>query len=49
MFSSLLTRHVAHLPNHGVLPGDNDAKSAAALRTANDLLCSPNSFLTTFI
>lgn len=36
MFSSLLTRHVAHLPNHAALPGDNDARSAAALRTAND-------------
>jgi len=36
MFSSLLTRHLADLPNHAALPGDNDAKSTAALRTAND-------------
>ena len=26
----------SRLPNYAALPGDNDAKSAAALRTAND-------------
>jgi hypothetical protein len=37
MFSSLLTRHIAYLPNHAALPGDNDGKSTAALR-ANDII-----------